>query len=474
MFFHYSIRLRLAAALFAGSVLLLGIASVSVYFVVRGMLKDDFDARLFAKAQAAIMSISQKGASLDVDWADLPQELNPHRRSKDAIQLIDSEKRPYFENSPLGTSLVAASAQGSYQDATLAPLGDVRVLTLSFVPRVEEEDIGATSPDSRKPCILAIASKRAPLEHSLHKLAGILVLMTGATSLLGLVLVWMVVKTGLRPLDRLGEAVGKVEAGSLGQGIPLNGLPAELVPIVIKLNDLLDRLNVSFVRERRFSADVSHELRTPVAELRTLSEVMLQETTLPPEVRQAFEDARQIAGQMEALVVVLLEMVRPEKDRTPLVLMDVDLQEHLLAAWCRSEAKAASRGIALKVVPPEKKIMLRTEPRLLERVLAHLFDNAVEYSPDGGAIDVEFMAGKESSCLLVSNATADLAPSDLPHMFERFWRKDKVRGESGHFGLGLALTQTLCQRLGVYLSVSMDKSNYVRFRIDFPAQESTQ
>ncbi len=467
-----SIRLRLAAALFLGFIVLLSLASVSIYFVSKRILEEDFNARLFAKAQAAVASISQKGSWLDVDWTELPQELNPQKHSQDAIQLIDGDGHPVLKDSPVVAS-PTASTQGIYQDLVLPELGHARILSLSFLPHVERKDLAVTPPELRKNCVLAVASSRRSLDHSLHKLVVILALMTGVTSLLSLALVWLVVKQGLRPLDRLGSAMARVEVESLGQQISLNDLPEELTPIADKLNDLLRRLDVSFARERRFSADVSHELRTPVAELKTLSEVMLQDEKHSPEVQRAFEDARDIAGQMEALVTVLLEMVRQEAGCTPLALSDVDLESQAQLALKKYEAKAAQRDLRLRMLPPKKAITLNTEPRLLAMVLANLLDNAIEYSPAGSVVDLEFQSEKEFPYLIISNPAEKLAPADLPHVFERFWRKDSARGESNHFGIGLSLTQALCQRLGIRLTVSMDKGNVIRFWLYFSTKETT-
>ncbi len=200
-----------------------------------------------------------------------PQDLNPRKHAQDAIQLSDSHGHLYFKDSPIFGPFTAPSTERTYQDVTLPNLGRFRVLQLSFLPRVEEEDVASTPPDLRKNCVLVIAEDLSALNHTLYKLATVLALMTGGTSLGSMVLVWFILRRALRPLDDLGAAVAKVDADSLGEEIVLDDLPDELAPIVSKLNQLMHRLDYSFARERRFSADVSHELRTPVAELKTLS-----------------------------------------------------------------------------------------------------------------------------------------------------------------------------------------------------------
>ena len=230
---------------------------------------------------------------------------------------------------------------------------------------------------------------------------------------------------------------------------------------------MLGRLETSFARERRFSADLSHELRTPVAELKTLSEVMLKQQDLSPDIRQGFEDALAVARQMESLVTVLLEMVRQEEGRGSLRLSEIDLEPFVGKVWKKFETAAGQKQIHLMTVSPDEKMVLKTEPDLLAMALGNLFDNAITYSPSGSVVGIEFVQSSDGPCLTISNPTSELTPADLSFIFERFWRKDSARSESNHFGIGLSLTRALCQRLGIYLTVSMADGNIIRFRLHF-------
>ena len=464
-----SIRFRLASTLFAGFLVLLSFASVLIFFLLKGILETDFDSRLFAKAQAVLASVSQQGNQLDIDWTELPQEVNPRKHAHDAIQIFDNDGHALFKSSVLSEKPAAVSNAPSYHDIAL-PAGRFRTLTFSFLPRVEEEDGAAASAVTRKSYVLLLATDRKSLDHSLRKLAVILVSMTATTSLLSFGLVLVVVRGGLRPLQRVGEAVANIRPDSLGQAIPIDDLPQELAPIAVKLNDLLRRLDVSFARERRFSADVSHELRTPVAELRTISEVMLQQSSHTPEFQQAFKHTLGIARQMEALVTVLLEMVRHEEGRNPLSLTPVDMMSVIRTTQQKYQIKASEKGVHFNDLPQALEFSVPSDPWLLAIIFANLFDNAVEYSPMGSQIDVELHPDKKAPSVTIMNMAVDLTPSDISHIFERFWRKDKTRSESNHFGIGLALTRTLCQRLGIHLTVSMAKGNLVRFTLYLPTQ----
>lgn len=462
-----SIRSYLAIRLLIGFVVLLSLASVFVFVISKRILEADFDGRLFAKAQAVIASTSQRGVGLDVDWGHLPQEIGAHGQKRNLIEFLDASETHLDGEAFLQIRPRYNADHPVYWNAESKEGEDVRVLAISFLPLVEKEDRESTPPSLRHPVVLIVGSDRDPLEHSLDLMAVVLVAMTLLTSGLSVGIVIYVLRLGLRPLASLSQEVSQIDERSLDKRVEAQALPVEVIPVAEKVNELLGRLEVSFAREREFSADISHELRTPVAELKTLAEVTLLQTDLSPEVRQGFEDALAIACQMEALVTMLLEMVRQERSETVLQTYQVNLETTVFTIWNKLQAKARQRNISLNCNLSTGETVLWTEPPLLSTVLMNLFDNAIEYSPPSTVVDVEWKKQGKNPCLVISNTPANLSPADLPHLFDRFWRKDKARSESGHFGIGLALTRTICHRLGIHLTVSMDKG-LVHFWLHFP------
>jgi signal transduction histidine kinase len=462
-----SIRSYLALRLLIGFVLLLSFASSLIYFISKGILESDFDARLFAKAQAVVASITQKGDKIEIDWTDLPQELGPRGKQSGLIQILDGAGHSLGGAPFLSFGTFPASHQAAYRNATSSQGGKLRVLTLPFQPEVEDEDIPVTPPSMRKECILVVGSDRAQLDHSLNEMAGVLAAMTLLTSVFSLGIVTIALRRGLRPLTALSMEVARIDESSLEKRIELDPLPIELLPIAEKLNDLLGRLEVSFARERRFSADVSHELRTPIAELRSLSEIMLRQTNLPPDARQAFQDVLDASRQMEALVAMLLEIIRGERNVSMLEIRKVELCDLLRAAWKFHDAKVQARNLKVAFNLPDH-VWVETDSRLLRLILNNLFSNATEYTPAGGTIEIGVQQSANQPLISIQNSAQDVIPEDLSHFFERFWRKDKVRGNLEHMGLGLSLTQVLCQRLQIHLTVSMPKPNFVCFRLTVP------
>jgi two-component system sensor histidine kinase QseC len=254
-------------------------------------------------------------------------------------------------------------------------------------------------------------------------------------------------------LDQLAEQAAGITAESLGTRFPTETLPGELTPISCRLNDLLGRLEQAFERERRFSADLAHELRTPIAELRSFAELALKW----PEAREAQTD-REVLGialQMEGMVTRLLALLRSEHGRLPVTREPVVPEPLVTGLWKGFAERAATKQLrfACQMTGPAE---LETDPVLLRSILTNLLDNAVEYTPCGDLVELNYRGENDRFTFQVANTTEHLIPADVNKLFDRFWRKDAARSNNEHSGLGLSLSKAFAQVLGLELTAALD------------------
>jgi two-component system sensor histidine kinase QseC len=335
-----------------------------------------------------------------------------------------------------------------------------RALALKFTP---EQD-GRPDPIPKVELSLVVASDSEPLEEALRELLSIGVvagvLLAGAT-------VWLVSRVlhrGLQPLNRLGEQAASIDADTLTTRFSTGSLPMELLPIAGRLNELLARLEISFERERRFSADVAHELRTPLAELRSMAECALKwpETRDPATDREVLA----IAAQMQAMVASLLALVRGEQQQLGAQLRAVDLAALAEEAWRPLAARAAERQ--LKVSWDLAPASAQGDAALLRSILGNLFENAVDYAPVGGEVGIRIAGGAAGAQLRIRNSADGLAADDVAKMFDRFWRKEEARSGGKHFGLGLSLARMFAQAMGWTLTAALDEQRRLEFTLTGP------
>ncbi|MDB6127152.1 MAG: hypothetical protein JWM35_1048, partial [Verrucomicrobia bacterium] len=311
-----SIRRELTITLLTVFVALQGAGLLVLFLVARNGTIAEFDDALRAKALAVSTLVVEgpEGLRTDmaafflnvgdvVDNAPLPVETNPDSYLRFLKEFHRHGRRNYFEVWDAGGRPIARSDALHQANLPLRiyqsdqPLvwdlviGHEPSRAVGFIFRPQVAGGDETNARSSHEVQLVVAAEREALDEKLLRLE----LLTAAcgVALLGATL-WVmprVLRKGLLPLNRLGEDVSKIDAGSLAIRFAAEDAPAELHEIIHRLNGLMARLEDSFERERRFSADVAHELRTPLAELRGLAECALKW----PETRDHTTDQETLA-----------------------------------------------------------------------------------------------------------------------------------------------------------------------------------
>jgi heavy metal sensor kinase len=274
---------------------------------------------------------------------------------------------------------------------------------------------------------------------------------------------------GLKPLNRLSDAVSRISEKDFR--LPLDGapLPTELRPIEERLQQTLDLLKRAFAREKQAAADISHELRTPLAALMTTIEVALRKLRSPEEYREVLEDCRDSGKHMVQLVERLLALARLDAGADLLRPREVDAA--VLAEQCAALVRplAQARGLALNV-RHEGESHLKTDPDKLREVLNSLLHNAVQYNRPNGSIDLEVRRDNGTLELEVRDTGIGIAPQAKEHIFERFYRADPSRQADGlNAGLGLAIVKGYVDLLGGTIRVDSAEGKGSAFRVCLPA-----
>jgi two-component system sensor histidine kinase QseC len=327
---------------------------------------------------------------------------------------------------------------------------------VGFIFRPQLTGVRADSPArSPREVQLVVAAEREALDEKLLRLE----LLTAACGvvLLGATL-WMmprILRRGLLPLDQLGEDVAHIDAGTLAIRFARENAPAELHVIIDRLNGLMARLEESFERERRFSADVAHELRTPLAELRGMAECALKW----PESRDPTFDHETlaIARQMETMVEHMLALARGDQGLLEARVETAALDAIVGAAWRALAPRAQARKITttLQLAPASAPV----DPSLLRAILNVVLENAVDYSPPGSEITIAIEADGETPVIRVGNPAPQLAHEDVSKLFDRFWRKESARTGGLHLGLGLSLALTYAAAMDWAIVATLDQEH---------------
>ena len=228
--------------------------------------------------------------------------------------------------------------------------------------------------------------------------------------------------------------------------IPAEGLPPEGRDVVDRLNARLDALASAEKQQNQFIADVSHELRTPLTVLRGSLEVALEEDRPAEEYREAIGNALLEIRHLTRISQNLLFLTRGESGRVTLSFANLDLGRFAAETVRELAPLAADRGITLTVSEPGSPIFVFADAGRLQQVLHNLLENSMRYTEPGGRIEVRVAAAPGEALLSVSDTGLGIPDSDLPYVFERFFRSKSSRHVyPGGSGLGLSIVRWIVE-----------------------------
>jgi two-component system heavy metal sensor histidine kinase CusS len=411
------------------------------YLTTRSVMLADLDATLLAQASALQELVPAASAR--------ERSAAPFGLSGAGTSRTDGD-RYVIQHATDRATLRPANVSGSSADpkpitasfATIADGTRVRTITVSALAKPPSDG------GQPIPVIVTYSRSADRFDRLLNRLAITLAACGGAAGLLAAGLAYRVSQTTLRPLRRTADIVGTIDEANLNRRIDVKALPAELLPMGERLNEMLVRVQQSFAQRRQFLADASHELRTPVAALVTGLEVALARPREAEAYRQALADALQDSMQLRQLVERLMQQVRSENfshDEPP---RDVDVSGLLSDCADVAQTLGHPRGIEVKRKYPSG-LRLATQAGRLRSVLSNLVSNAVEYNRPGGCVEISAATQDGGVEFTVRDTGPGIAPDELPHLFEPFYRGDGARrNEAGHLGLGLFLVRSHLKALG--------------------------
>ena len=214
---------------------------------------------------------------------------------------------------------------------------------------------------------------------------------------------------------------------------------------------------------REYVANVSHELRTPLTAVRGLLEPLADGMVKDEEDRQRYYRIMlHEVLRLSRLITDMMTLSRLQSGTEYMEVVRVDMNTLIRDIASGYSGPARQKGIELVVDSPKPVPDEMTDPDRIEQVLIILIDNAMRYTPEGGTITIGMCNAKDSIILTVTDTGCGISKDDLPHIFERFYKVDKSRGEGGT-GLGLSIAQFIMEKLGESITVESEPGKGTRF-----------
>ena len=440
------VRLALWYALVLAAVLL--VFGAATHSVLAYVLTRDVDRRLTETAQRVLTATRvQVRPLLNVRLIELPQ-LDVFTSSGIYIQVMDAEGTVYSRSANLGAAtLPRDEATWRELQAGRTTRQDFRVggtrLRVLSVPLVLE--------DGQMAGVLQVGASLWEVDMILQRLLTILVggslLAVVVSMLLG---IWLA-RTALKPIDEITQTALRISrAEDLHQRLPAPAVQDEVGRLTDTFNEMLGRLENLFETQKRLVADVSHELRTPLTTIRGNIDLLRRGAAEDREAREeALKAIEAETLRMSRMVSDLLLLARADAG-FPLERKPVELDTLLLEVY--RQALLLSDGVKVHLGHEDQAVVLGDADRL-RQALVNLVDNALKYTPPGGEVRLSLYRDQDWVRVEVQDTGIGIAPEDLPHIFERFYRADRARGSSGGTGLGLSIADWIAKAHGGQITV---------------------
>ena len=440
-----TLRTRVTVA--AGFAVLLAVLAVSavVYVGVRSHLRDQID-----------KSLSQHTPiEHGVDPGELPvSEMLRFLPLLDQtfMQVVDrdGDVETVFEDRTLPvTTDVLATARGE-RGATF------------FDAEVDGASVRVYVTPAGEGTALVVGRSLEEVEQSLRHLVVILSAVSVAAVALAALTGRLVAAAAVAPIHRVAEAAETVaRTGELSHHIAVPG-GDDLGRLARSFNTMLDALTESLAQQRQLVADASHELRTPLATVQTNVEVLARVDELAPEDRaMLIRDTVAQTGELTRLVGDLVELARGDGQEEPFTVVDLeDVTRRAVDVASRNHSLIAFR---VNCAPSH----VRGAPRRISRAVVNLIDNAAKWSSPGSEVEIAVRAG----VVTVRDHGPGVAPADIAHIFDRFYRSVDARSMPGS-GLGLAIVKQVADSHGGSVMATAAPGGGARFVLRFPTLDS--
>jgi heavy metal sensor kinase len=279
-------------------------------------------------------------------------------------------------------------------------------------------------------------------------------------------------RKAVAPLREIARAAQSISEHELSKRLPILKTGDELQSLSETLNEMFGRLERAFKRVTQLTADASRELRTPIALMRTRTEVALRKKRSEAEYRETLLRIHQELERTSALIENLMTLARADSGSEPLQVARTNLNELLLEISETARLLAEGKSIQYDERLPETPLCVSGNAPSLRRLFLILIDNAVKYTRHDGRISVVLDTSDGAAVTEIRDTGVGISPSDLPHIFERFYRADESSSrESGGTGLGFSIAKWIADAHHGKISVVSKVGEGSVFRVQIPLSE---
>jgi heavy metal sensor kinase len=292
----------------------------------------------------------------------------------------------------------------------------------------------------------------------------------GATLALVMVLAallgWFMAKRALTHVEEVTRTARAISANDLEQRVPIKGQANEIDRLATTFNDMLDRIQTLVTEMKEMTENIAHDLRSPITRIRGMAEMALTTGKAIDEYETAAASTVEDCDRLLEMINTMLYISQTEATAGKLATEEVDMTRVVRNACELFQPVAEDKGVNL-VVEIGTDLKVRGVLQGLQRMLANLIDNALNYTPSPGTVTVSVNGDEKLGIIAVKDTGVGISQDELPHIFRRFYRGDRSRSRPGA-GLGLTLVEAIVHAHRGQISVTSAPNMGTTFTVILP------
>lgn len=450
-----------------------GVYSIIFYGIAAHHIRYEFDHELHSALSSLAAAVEVE--ETEAKWQPLEHaiSLGPHQAVDNIAWLVLGDNNQIVEQSTNSISdlyetakrLSASQPLPSHVFSLREPHNHRDYIYERLrAPKPERDD---RQPDEFDELLIIVSRSTIPRNQVLYQLALLVTFVPLIVLAIVAMLARWVVQKALRPVHDMAYQAQSIQGGDFNQRLNLPPYNDELTNLGYAFNQLLDRQQLAFDQQRRFAGDAAHELRTPLTVLLGHIDVTLRRQRSTEEYTSNLQILRNQTIDLQRIVESLLFLARANNDAIPPQLEDISLHHWLTNYWQGRADTTRRSDLHLDNQIPASTMIRATSP-LLSRIVDNLVSNAIKYTPPGSKITLTGRVENQSAVISVIDEGPGIPDTDLPHIFEPFFRShtSNIPGT----GLGLAIAQRITHVLGGTLTVANNTLKGSTFTLELPAK----